>query len=141
MLWVKAFHIIGVISWMAGLLYLPRLFVYHANVPKESERAAMLGVMERRLYRFIMTPALIITVIFGIILAWDLGVHIVSEPWFIGKITLVAGLAVSHFLMGDWLGDFAIGKNHHTPRFFRLVNEIPTLLMIVIVILVVVKPF
>ena len=141
MLWVKALHIIGVISWMAGLLYLPRLFVYHADAPNDSDRAVMLGVMERRLYRFIMTPALLITVIFGTILAWDIGGIILSAPWFIGKFILVMALLLCHFLMGMWRRDFARGANHHTPRFFRMVNEVPTLIMIFIVILVVVKPF
>ena len=141
MLWIKSLHIIGVISWMAGLLYLPRLFVYHAKVPPQSERAKMLSTMERRLYHFIMTPAMVITVIFGGILLWLYGVHIWHEIWFIAKLILVIALVFCHFLLGRWRHDFAQQQNQHSERFYRLVNEIPTILMILIVILVVVKPF
>ena len=138
-LWIKALHIVAVISWMAGLLYLPRLFVYHAVAPAGSEQSETFKVMERRLLRFIMTPAMIATWIFGILLALQGGW--LAAGWFHAKIALVLVLTVMHGLMSHWQDDFARDRNRHTQKFFRVANEIPTLLMIAIVILAIVKPF
>ena len=138
-LWIKALHIVAVISWMAGLLYLPRLFVYHAVAAPGSEQSETFKVMERRLLRFIMTPAMIATWIFGILLVLQGGW--LAAGWFHVKLALVLVLTVMHGLMSHWQADFAHDRNHHTQKFFRIANEIPTLLMIVIVILAVVKPF
>jgi putative membrane protein len=138
-LWIKALHIVAVISWMAGLLYLPRLFVYHAVAPTGSEQSETFKVMERRLLRFIMTPAMIATWIFGILLVLQGGW--LAAGWFHAKIALVLVLTVMHGLMSHWQDDFARDRNRHTQKFFRVANEIPTLLMIAIVILAIVKPF
>jgi putative membrane protein len=138
-LWIKALHIVAVISWMAGLLYLPRLFVYHAVAPAGSEQSETFKVMERRLLRFIMTPAMIATWIFGILLVLQGGW--LAAGWFHAKIALVLVLTVMHGLMSHWQDDFARDRNRHTQKFFRVANEIPTLLMIAIVILAIVKPF
>ena len=138
--WLKAVHIIAVIAWMAGLLYLPRLFVYHAGVAADSPQSATFKVMERRLYRGIMHPALVMTgVSAGLLLATP-GAVDWSQGWIHVKLALVAVLIVLHILMGGWLKAFAADRNHHSARFFRVVNELPTLLMILIVVLVVVKP-
>jgi len=138
-LWIKALHIVAVISWMAGLLYLPRLFVYHAVALAGSEQSETFKVMERRLLRFIMTPAMIATWIFGILLVLQGGW--LAAGWFHAKIALVLVLTVMHGLMSHWQDDFARDRNRHTQKFFRVANEIPTLLMIAIVILAIVKPF
>jgi putative membrane protein len=139
--WVKAFHIISIIAWMAGLLYLPRLFVYHAGVAANSDTSQTFKVMERRLLRAIMTPAMIATYVFGILLAMTPGVVDWHERWFIAKLCLVAALTVIHFMLANWRRDFAADRNRRSARFYRIVNEVPTLLMIFIVILVVVRPF
>lgn len=139
--WLKALHVISVIAWMAAMLYLPRLFVYHADVPAESDRSAMLKVMERKLYRFIMRPAMIATVIFGGALLSVPGVVDWGQFWIYGKLAMVLGLLISHGAMGGWRRAFAEDRNTHSSKFFRMFNEVPTVLMIVIVILVVVKPF
>mgnify|MGYP001545365468 CR=1 FL=1 len=138
-LWLKALHIIAVISWMAGMLYLPRLFVYHAVAPAGSEQSETFKVMERPLLRFIMTPAMIATWIFGILLVLQGGW--LAAGWFHAKIALVLVLTVMQALMSNWQDDFARERNRHTQKFFRVANEIPTLLMIAIVILAIVKPF
>lgn len=139
--WLKALHIISVIAWMAGLLYLPRLYVYHAGVLPASEQAAIFLVMERRLLRGIMNPALVMVVAFGGALAATPGVVDWGLGWVWAKLALVAGLVVFHLLLARWRWSFAAGDVPHTPRFFRAINEVPTLLMIAIVVLVVVKPF
>jgi protoporphyrinogen IX oxidase len=139
--WLKALHIIAVIAWMAGLLYLPRLFVYHAGVPAGSNRAAMLQIMERRLLYGIMTPAAIMTYGFGLLLAAIPGVVAWRQGWIWAKLALVAVLTVFHLLLAHWRRDLAAGKDSHTQRFYRIVNEVPTILMIAIVVLVVLKPF
>lgn len=139
--WIKAFHIIAVIAWMAGLLYLPRLFVYHADVPAGSERSEMLKVMERRLLRGIMNPAMIAVFVFGGLLLAIPGVVAGGRFWWHAKLALVLALAVMHMMMGTWRKAFEEDRNAHPPKFFRIVNEIPTVLMIAIVILVVVRPF
>lgn len=138
--WVKALHVIAVIAWMAGLLYLPRLFVYHCGVAVGSDASELFKVMERRLQRAIMTPAMIATFLFGVLLLATPGVVDWSAGWIYLKLTLVALLTVLHHLMTKWRGDFAIDKNRHSARFFRIANELPTVLMIGIVIFVVVKP-
>ncbi len=139
--WIKAFHIISVVAWMAGLLYLPRLFVYHAAARPGSEVAKILDVMERRLLKAIMTPAMIATYLFGILLLSTPGVVDWSAGWIYMKLVFVMALTVFHFLLAHWRRDFAADANRRPARFYRIVNEIPTLLLIGIVLLVVVKPF
>lgn len=138
-LWVKAFHIISVISWMAALLYLPRLLVYHCGAAVGSELSETLKVMERRLLKVIMTPAMIATWIFGLWLALLLGVW--GEPWFIAKFALVLGLSAYHGALTIWVRGFAADENQKSQKFFRIANEGPAVLMILIVVLVVVRPF
>ena len=138
---IKAFHIISVVAWMAGLLYLPRLFVYHADAPVGSPTAETFKVMERRLLRGIMNPAMIGAYIFGIALASTPGIVDWHAGWIYAKLALVAGLTVFHHLLGYWRKDFAADRNRRPARFYRMVNELPTLTLIAIVILVVVKPF
>ena len=139
--WLKALHIIAVIAWMAGLLYLPRLFVYHAGVPIGSDRAATFEIMERRLMHGILLPALAMTYGFGLLLLAIPGVVDFRQRWIWAKLALVLLLTVFHFALETWRHIFAAGKIPHSPRFFRLVNELPTLAMIGIVVFVVVKPF
>ncbi len=138
-LWLKALHVISMIAWMAGLMYLPRLFVYHAGEQAGSKTAATFEIMERRLLMIIMTPAMIFTWIFGFILAAK--IHAFAQPWFHVKLTLVIALTIFHFVLASWRKKLATGQNTKSERFFRLVNEVPTVLMIIIVILVIVKPF
>jgi protoporphyrinogen IX oxidase len=138
-LWLKALHVIAVISWMAGMLYLPRLFVYHAGTKLGSEQAETFKVMEGRLLKFIMTPAMIVTWLAGIALV-VLG-QWVGAGWLQAKLALVLVMTVIHGLLSHWMTEFAYDRNTHTQKFFRIVNEIPTLLLILTVILVVVKPF
>jgi protoporphyrinogen IX oxidase len=138
-LWLKALHIVAVMSWMAGLLYLPRLFVYHADTPNGSEQSATFKVMEYRLYRFIMMPAMIVTWITGPVLLMQMGYH--RDGWAMAKVALVVVLSAVHGAMGGWLKGFANDVNQRPARFYRYMNEVPTLLMVLIVILVVVKPF
>jgi len=139
MLWLKAFHVIAVIAWMAGLLYLPRLFVYHADTKPGSEMSVTFKTMEYRLLRYIMNPAMIAVWITGPWLAWVLGVYM--DAWFLAKFALVAVLTWYHHLLGRWRKDFAQDRNQHPAKFYRIANEVPTLLMIGIVILAIVKPF
>jgi len=139
--WLKALHIIAVITWMAGLLYLPRLFVYHAEAPAGSNRAATFEIMERRLMRGIMMPALFMTYLFGIALLATPGIVDWRQGWIWAKLILVLLLTVFHGLLERWRREFAAGRNVHRARFYRIVNELPTVAMIAIVILVVVKPF
>jgi putative membrane protein len=135
---VKILHIVAVISWMAGLLYLPRIFVYHAEVAHGSEADKILQTMERKLLRYIMNPAMILVFIFGFYLASEIGFEF---AWLHAKITLVLILAGFHHFLGRWRKDFEKGQNKHTQKFYRIVNEVPTLLMIAIVSLVILKPF
>lgn len=136
----KALHIIAVIAWMAGLLYLPRLFVNHVGLAPGSEASNMLRGMEGRLMRIIMRPAAAATFIFGGALLFT-GVVDWSMGWIHAKLALVLGLAVMHGLMEKWRAAFAADANAHPARFYRMINEVPTLLMIGIVFLVVLKPF
>ena len=137
--WIKALHIISVIAWMAGMLYLPRLFVYHCAAEKGSVQSETFKVMERRLLRAIMTPAMGATWIFGLALVWLGGWYL--SPWFIVKLLLVLTLSGVHGAMTGWTRAFANDANIRPARFYRMMNEVPTLLMIGIVIVVVVKPF
>ena len=126
---------------MAGLLYLPRLFVYHAMVALASDASETFKVMERRLQRGIMTPAMLATWAFGLALAATPGVVDWRMGWIWAKIGLVLGLTLFHAMLARWLNDFSVDRNRHPARFFRMVNELPTLALIAIVLLVVVKPF
>ena len=140
-LWIKALHIISVIAWMAGLLYLPRLFVYHADAEPGSELSETLKIMERRLLKLIMNPAMAASFFFGIVLLLGLGEAAWDDAWLYVKLLGVAGLLVAHMAMGRWRRDFAEDRNTKPGKFYRIANEVPTVLMIAIVILVVVKPF
>jgi protoporphyrinogen IX oxidase len=137
--WVLVLHIVSVISWMAGLLYLPRLFVYHVEAKPGSELSETFKIMERRLLRAIMTPAMIASWIFGLWLAYI--TEAFSEGWFHGKILLVILMSAAHMGMARWRKDFERDNNARGAKYYRIANEIPTLLMIGIVVLVVVKPF
>ena len=138
-LWVKAIHVIAVISWMAGLLYLPRLFVYHCTVTPGSETSETFKIMERRLLKAIMTPAMILAWALGLIMAVEGG--LVAQPWFHVKLLAVVGMTLSHLFLNRCKNRFATDRNVHTEKFYRVLNEVPTLLMIAIVIMVILKPF
>ena len=140
-LWIKALHIISVIAWMAGLLYLPRLFVYHAETEIGSAQSETFKIMERRLFRAIMTPAMGATWIFGLLLLAIPGMVDFSDGWIYVKLTFVVLMSGAHDLMGRWRRDFENDANQKSARYYRIANEIPTLLMIGIVVLVIVKPF
>ena len=142
--WLLAFHIIAVMAWMAGMLYLPRLYVYHAQAlrkgaSKGSELSETFKVMERRLLRGIINPAMIATWILGLLLVWQ-GDHW-REGWLHAKLALVIGMQIVHAAYARWRRAFARDENTHSDRFYRVMNEVPTLLLIGIVILAVVKPF
>ena len=137
--WILALHIIAVIAWMAGLLYLPRLFVYHADAPAGSEMSETFKIMERRLLRAIMVPAMIASWLFGV---WLIVLtNAFSEGWLHGKLLMVVLLSAVHMAMVVWRKDLERETNTKSAKYFRIVNEAPTILMIIIVILVVVKPF
>jgi putative membrane protein len=139
--YIKAFHIITIIAWMAGLLYLPRLFVYHAESKTGSEQSETFKVMERRLLRYITTPAMLASWVLGLALAFSGVIDWSKDGWFHAKLFLVLVLSAYHGLLAKWTKDFALDRNTRSPRFYRIANEVPTLLMILIVILVVVRPF
>jgi putative membrane protein len=139
--YIKAFHVIAIIAWMAGLLYLPRLFVYHAASKVGSEQSETFKVMERRLLRLITTPAMLASWAFGLILAFSGVIDWSQDGWFHAKLVLVLLLSAYHGGLAMWTKDFALDRNTRSPRFYRIANEIPTLLMIGIVILVIVRPF
>jgi putative membrane protein len=138
-LWVKALHVIAIIAWMAGMLYLPRLFVYHADATKGSNVSETLKVMERRLLKAIVNPAMILVFITGIVLAFLTGYW--QAGWLQAKFILVLGLAGLHGYFARCVRTFAEDANQRPARFYRAMNEAPTVLMIVIVVLAVVKPF
>ena len=140
LLYIKAFHIISVIAWMAGVLYLPRLFVYHTEAEKGSRQSETFKIMGRRLLKAIITPAMIASWVFGLVLAFQT-VDWSQAGWFHLKLVLVVVLSGFTGFLARWTREFAEDRNTHTQRFFRIANEVPTLLMIVIVILAVVKPF
>ncbi|HZA01293.1 MAG TPA: protoporphyrinogen oxidase HemJ [Hyphomicrobiaceae bacterium] len=137
--WIKAVHVIAVIAWMAGLLYLPRLFVYHAQAESGSKQSETFKVMESRLLRMIMNPAMIVVWITGPLLAWRQGMFM--DRWLWAKMVLVAVLTWYHHALGLWRKDFAADRNSRDQRFYRMINEVPTVLMVGIVVLVIVKPF
>ncbi|MGQ0455903.1 MAG: protoporphyrinogen oxidase HemJ [Hyphomicrobium sp.] len=138
-LWIKAVHVIAIIAWMAGLLYLPRLFIYHCDAPQGSVQSETFKVMERRLLTIIMTPAMVIAWVLGLWLAYS-GGHLASG-WFYAKLALVLALSATHGQFAAAVRAFAEDRNDRDARGWRMINEIPTLLMIGIVILVIVKPF
>jgi putative membrane protein len=138
-LWVKALHVIAVIAWMAGMLYLPRLFVYHADAPKGSDLSETLKLMERRLLKAIVNPSMILVLATGIILAILTGYW--QAPWLQAKFVLVLGLVGLHGYLARCVRTFAADANQRAAKFYRVLNEVPTTLMILIVILAVVKPF
>ena len=135
----KSLHLIAVISWMAGLLYLPRIFVYHSNASNEAQRDTF-KIMERKLYNYIMMPAMLLSWLFGILLIHSLGFAIFTELWMQIKIALVLILTFYHFILGKYLNDFAIDKNDKSSKFYRIINEVPTIILIVVVFVVVFKP-
>ena len=136
----KSLHLIAVISWMAGLLYLPRIFVYHVENLNEKNTSSIFKIMERKLYYYIMTPAMILAWIFGLLLISNLGFEIFSTLWIKLKILLVILLTLYHFCLFRFLNDFSLDQNTKSSKFFRLINEVPTLLLILIVFIVVFKP-
>ena len=138
-LWLKALHIIAVVAWMAGMLYLPRLFVYHTAAKPGSELSETFKTMEYRLLNFIMTPAMIVAWIVGIVLL--LQGQWLGAGWFHAKFAAVLVMTALHGLFSRWVNEFRFDRNRHSQKFYRIVNEIPTGLLIVIVVLVVVKPF
>lgn len=139
--WIKSLHIVSVVAWMAGLLYLPRLYVYHSMAAAGSATSETFKVMERRLLRGIMTPAMIGTWGFGLALAATPGVVDWHMGWMWAKLVLVVGLTLFQLALARWRGAFSADCNRHSTRFFRMVNELPTVALIAIVLLVVVKPF
>ena len=135
----KSLHLISVISWMAGLLYLPRIFVYHSEADHESQKVVF-KTMERKLYNYIMMPAMLLSWIFGILLIHSIGFSVVLELWMQIKTIAVIILTVYHFSLGRFLNDFAIDNNQKTSKFFRIYNEIPTVILIVVIFVVIFKP-
>jgi protoporphyrinogen IX oxidase len=139
LLWLKALHVMAVMAWMAGMFYLPRLFVYHVEAKPKSEMTKTFEVMEERLLRIIMRPALIVVWVTGLVLVWQQAQY--TQGWFHGKLLLVIAMTAMHGMMSKWRKNLAAGTNTKGSRFFRIANEVPTVLMAGIVILVIVKPF
>ena len=135
----KSLHLIAVISWLAGLLYLPRIFVYHSEATHRSQ-IDIFKVMERKLYNYIMMPAMILSWLFGVLLLHNSGFGVFSELWMQIKIISVIILTYYHFTLGKYLNDFALDNNQKTSKFFRIYNEIPTIILIVVVFAVIFKP-
>ena len=135
----KSLHLIAVISWMAGLLYLPRIFVYHAEADHEAQKKVF-KVMERKLYNYIMMPAMLLSWLFGVLLIHSLGFAVFKELWMQIKTISVVILTYYHFLLGKFLSDFAINVNKRSSKFYRIINEVPTIILIVVVFVVVFKP-
>ena len=138
-LWIKAAHIFAVIAWMAGMLYLPRLFVYHCEAEPGSKQSETFKVMERRLLTVIINPSMVGTWVLGLWLAWESGAF--AAGWLHAKLVLVLAMSGLHGMCSRWVRDFAADRNRHSQKFYRIVNEVPAVLLIGIVILVVVKPF
>jgi putative membrane protein len=136
----KSLHLIAVVSWMAGLLYLPRIFVYHVENSKDENTSSIFKTMERKLYFYIMTPAMILTWIFGLILISSLGFEVLFTTWIKLKFLLVVLLTSYHFYLSKLLSDFKMDQNIKSSKFFRIINEVPTILLIFIVFIVVFKP-
>lgn len=139
--WFKALHIIAVMAWMAGMLYLPRIFVYHVDAKKGSDLSETLKIMERRLLRFIINPAMTVTWVLGLLMLWANWDFIMSAGWMHVKFTLVFILSGVHGMFSKWRKAFERDENKKSAKFFRIWNEVPTLIMIVVVILAVVEPF
>ena len=136
----KSLHLIAIISWMAGLLYLPRIFVYHVENIKNENSSSIFKIMERKLYFYIMTPAMVLTWIFGLILISFLGFEALSTSWIKLKLLLVVLLTLYHFYLSRLLSDFKLDQNTKSSKFFRIINEVPTILLILIVFIVVFRP-
>ena len=139
-LWVKALHMISVMAWMAGMLYLPRLFVYHCDAEMGSELSETLKVMERRLLRLIINPAMISSWVFGLTMLAASGDVLWSQPWMIIKLVCVVLMSIAHGEMAKWRKDFEADRNTRLQKFYRIANEVPTILMVVIIIMAVVQP-
>lgn len=139
--WLRALHIISIICWMAGLLYLPRLFVYHAGADKGCDLSETFKTMERRLYKFIMNPAMGASWLFGLLMIWANPAMLQGQGWLHAKLLLVVFMTGAHHVMGKYVRLFAADENTKSDKFFRILNEIPTVLMLLIVILAVVQPF
>lgn len=135
----KSLHLISVVSWMAGLLYLPRIFVYHSEASHESQKD-IFKIMEKKLYNYIMMPAMLLSWFFGILLVHSITLSVLFELWMQIKIIAVIILTYYHFTLGKYLNDFAIDKNEKTSKFFRIYNEIPTIVLIVVIFTVIFKP-
>ena len=136
----KSLHLIAVISWMAGLLYLPRIFVYHSQNSTQSIISEVFKVMEKKLFYYIMTPAMILSWVFGLILIHEIGFDKLGQTWMILKLLFVILLTLYHFYLGKILGQFKLDINKHSHKFYRFINEIPTLLLILIIFVVIFKP-
>ena len=136
----KSLHLISVISWMAGLLYLPRIFVYHAENNSELKVSEVFKVMERKLYIYIMTPAMILSWLFGLLLIHSIGFQQLGQTWMLLKLLFVLILTFYHFYLGKILHQFKIDNNQHSHKYFRYINEIPTILLILIIFVVIFKP-
>ena len=136
----KSLHLISVISWMAGLLYLPRIFVYHAENSDDRKISDVFKIMEKKLYFYIMTPAMILSWIFGLLLIHSIGFQQLGQTWMVLKIIFVIFLSLYHFYLGKTLKQFKFNQNTHSHKFYRLINEIPTILLILIVFVVIFKP-
>ena len=135
----KSLHLIAVISWMAGLLYLPRIFVYHSEAEDKSQKTVF-KVMERKLYNYIMMPAMMLSWLFGVLLIHSLSFSVFLELWMQIKTISIVILTYYHFTLGKYLNDFAIDNNKKSPKFFRIYNEIPTIILIVVIFIVIFKP-
>ena len=136
----KSLHLISVISWMAGLLYLPRIFVYHSENNSEIKTSEIFKIMEKKLYFYIMTPAMALSWIFGLLLIHIIGLQQLAQTWLILKIIFVVILTVYHFYLGNILNQFKLDQNKRSHKFYRYINEIPTILLILIVFVVIFKP-
>ena len=136
----KSLHLIAVISWMAGLLYLPRIFVYHVENLKDKNTSSVFKIMEKKLYFYIMTPAMILSWVFGLILISSLGFEVFSTTWIKLKLLLVIFLTLYHFYLSKLFSDFNLDQNTKSSKFFRIINEVPTILLILIVFIVIFKP-
>lgn len=139
-LWIKALHIIAIIAWMAGMLYLPRLYVYHADAPKGSDKSETFKVMERRLLRFIMNPAMIASLVFGVLMIWA-NPDLMKQGWMHAKLGLIVLMFGLHGVFSKWRKVFERDENIRSAKFYKIWNEAPTLLMIIIVIMAVAEPF
>ena len=137
---LKSLHLISVISWMAGLLYLPRIFVYHAENNSEVKVSEVFKIMERKLYFYIMTPAMILSWLFGLLLIHSIGFEQLGQTWMLLKLIFVVILTFYHFYLGRILNQFRTDNNQHSHKFFRYINEIPTILLILIIFVVIFKP-